>query len=151
MDARRSRDRLVRYVGGVLLEGREILLTDWLIRQAVDYVRRRDGRLPGGAQELAAGLSAFAGRETVAVVASGPRESGKPAAAVIVQDSRPAEMTASDVAALLGITRQAVCGACRSGKLLASKTPAGQWRVDAASAAAAAARRKGPRDGAAVL
>ena len=134
----------MRRVGGVLLEGREILLADWLVRQAVDYLGRRDGgTLPAGALELRDRLAAFAGRETVAVVVSAGRETGKAAAAVVVEESSPQQMTAPAAAALIGVTVQAARGWCRDGTLLATRSPAGHWQVDANSAAGMAARRKG--------
>lgn len=133
----------MRRVGGVLLEGREILLADWLVRQAVDYLGRRDGgTLPAGALELRDRLAAFAGRETVAVVVGGERESPAGAAAVIVTESSPQQMTAPAAAALIGVTVQAARGWCRDGTLLATRSPAGHWQVDANSAAEIARQRR---------
>lgn len=134
----------MRYVDGVLLEGRDILLADYLVRQGAEYLQRRNGGdLPPGAAALCERLAVFAGRETVAVVVSRERESGKAAAAVVVEDSRPAEMTAPAAAGLIGVSAQAVRGWCRDGTLLATKDAAGRWQVDAGSAAGMAARRKG--------
>lgn len=136
----------MRRVDGLLLDSGEILLADYLVRHGVDYLQRRNGgSIDPRAVALRDRLAAFAGRETVAVVVNGRRESSEPAAAVIVTESLPAEMTVQvqAVAGWLRISPQAVRGLCRTGKLLATRGPAGHWRIDTHSAAALAARREG--------
>lgn len=131
----------MRRIDGVLLEGEDIALAAVLARLGVAYLQRVNGSAPPAALQLRDELAAFARRTSPAQVTV----TGEPAnlpAAVIVADSAPQQMTAAQAAAVLGVTVQHACRLCRSGALVAIRTPAGHWQVDADSAAALAERRK---------
>jgi hypothetical protein len=135
----------VHRVDGVVLEGPDILLADYLVRQGVEYLQRRNGgAVPARALRLRDQLAAFAARETVAVVVSGPGETAKPAAAVIVEGS-PARIGTHAAAAKLQVSTQAIRGMCRRGALAADRTPTG-WRIEEWSVAEEAARRQEERE-----
>lgn len=125
---------------GVLLDGDDIRLAAVLVRLGVAYLQRVNGTVPAAALALRDQLAAFA-RETSPPLASAMRETGKPAAAAIVADSGAQMMTVRMACELTGLSPQAVRGHCRTGKLLATRTPAG-WQIDPATLASLA-RRKG--------
>jgi hypothetical protein len=131
-----------RRVHGVILDARDLLLADWLVRQAVTHLQARDAALPAGAAQLRDRLARFASEEPAAVVVPGPRETATRPGEVTVTDCRPAEMTAQAAAGVLGVSVQAARRMCRDGTLFAVRGPAGRWRIDPGSAAAQAARRK---------
>jgi hypothetical protein len=135
---------VLRRCDGVILEGEDIALAAVLVWRGVEYLQRRDATVPARALQLRDELAAFAARESAAAVVSVPGEPGNLAATVVVAESFPQQMTVQAAAGLLGISPQAVRGLCRSGALLATRSPAGgHWQIDMASTAALAARRKG--------
>jgi len=133
----------VRYTAGVVLDGEDLVRLARLVRDGVVYRQRTNG---GGVQpadlSLRDQLLAFAA-ETASVQVSEPAKAAKVAASVTVAESLSAEMTVQAAAGLLGISPQAVRGLCRTGDLIATRDAAGRWQIDADSAAALAARRKG--------
>jgi hypothetical protein len=135
----------VRYTAGVVLDGEDLALASVLARLGVAYLQRVNGSAPAAAVRLRDQLQAFA-RETTSVLISDERETAKPAAVVVVGESLPQMMTVRAAAGLLGISPQAARGLCRAGDLLATRSPAGAWQIDADSAAALAARRKERND-----
>ena len=136
----------MRRVDGILLESDDVALAAVLVRAGVAYLQRANGSVPHAALRLRDQLAAFAARETAALLASAERESANPAVTLTVEDSFPQQMTVRTACGLLGLSPQAVRGHCRSGALAAIRSPAGNWQIDAHSAAAMAARRKERRD-----
>jgi hypothetical protein len=138
----------VRRVGGILLEGQELGKVAVLVRLGVAYLRAANGTVPPDALKLRDLLDDLA-RETrnrdPAQVSAGSapgRETAKPVTASVVAQSAAQEVSVRDTASLLGVSEQRVRALCRSCELTAVRSPAG-WRIDADSAAALAARRKG--------
>lgn len=130
----------MRYVGGVVLEGGDVALAHVLVRIAVAHLQRVNGTAPPDALALRDQLAAFARKPSA--LADGRCEPAKPAGAALVSVSVP-QMTVRDAAALLTLTEQRVRALCRSGALVAERSAAGHWQVDADSAQALAGRRKG--------
>ena len=131
----------MRYTAGVVLEGDDLAVAAVLARLGVAYLQHRNGTAPAAAVRLRDQLAAFAA-ETVSVLVSDGCETAKPPGGVIVGESVPQMMTVRAAAGLLGISPQATRGLCRTGQLLATRSPAGHWRIDTDSAAVLAARRK---------
>jgi len=124
----------VRYVDGVVLEGDDIALAHVLIRIAVAYRNRVNGAVTPAELALRDRLAVFA--RTPSGQVSGERETAKPA------EAPPVAISVPEAAALLVLTEQRVRSLARSGALIAVKSAAGHWQIDADSAAALAARRK---------
>jgi len=124
-------------VDGYLLDAGQAAVLARALRGRIRDAERLDGGAPKDWRDLAAELAAFS-RETTVVQVSAVRESGKAAVVTVGAES----LTTGQAAGLLGLTRQRVGALCRSGDLAAMQTAGGHWRVDRASAAALAARRK---------
>jgi hypothetical protein len=131
----------VRRVDGVLLQGDEIAVAAVLARIAVAYLQRRNGTAPAAARQLAADLTTAA-RGTASALVSTERGIDQAPAAVTVTGWPPTQ-TVRAAAAQLGLKERRVRGLCQDGHLIATRSPAGHWQIDAASVAAEAARRKG--------
>jgi hypothetical protein len=126
-------------VSGYLLGEQDAQLAWALIRHAALDLERRNGTAPTGAAALEAGLGRFA-RRTLFAQASAE---GEPVN--LDDDPDPAQshqVGVTAAAALAGVSHQHIRRLCRRGDLIARKTPAGAWLIDASSAAALAARRE---------
>lgn len=132
----------MRRVDGVVLDGQDVVVAALLVRIGAAYLLRVNGSVPPGALRLRDELNAFAARETASAEASAGRESAKADISPTVAESAP-KVTVKDAARILGISEQAVTARCRSGALTAVRSAAGHWQINAESAQAVAARRKG--------
>jgi hypothetical protein len=133
----------MRQVAGVLLEGDDILLAEYLIRHGIRYLQRMNG----GAVDVRAlalhhQFAAEAARNQPAQVsvAAGSAEAD---AVVVVANCLPQRMAAQVAAARLGVTDRAVRNWCQAGAL-AGRKQGGRWQIEEWSVTVlAAARRKG--------
>jgi hypothetical protein len=126
----------VRYVGGVVLDDDDVGLAYVLVRIAVAYLQRVNGAVPPDAVALRDQLATFAARKSSGQVNSA-HETAKPAGAGAMA------ISVQQAAAQLVLTEQRVRSLCRSGALVAVQSAAGRWQIDADSATALAARRRG--------
>jgi hypothetical protein len=135
-------------LNGVLLEGPEVRIAAAVFHIAARQMEQNEGTVTPVVLVLRDKLAAFAreGRQNPLTGGNDGRtfagESGSPDIALVLAESLPAEMTAQAAAGLLAISPQSVRGLCRTGQLLATRSPAGHWRIDTDTVAALAARRK---------
>jgi hypothetical protein len=133
-------------LSGVLLDGPEVRVAAAVFRIVARQMERTEGGVTPVVLVLRDELAAFAAETRDRAAASENAwttfgaESG-PADIALVVPGLP-QMTVRDAAGLLGLSEQAVRALCRSRALTSVKTRAG-WEIDADSAAALAARRKG--------
>jgi hypothetical protein len=126
----------------VALEGAELRMVAALVAIGVRHLERTDGGVQPDACRLRDELAAFA--RATRLASGGPgrgcaAESGMPDIDLMMPGS---PLTVTAAAALLGISEQAVRARCSSGSLAAVKGRGG-WEIDAGSAAALAAVRRG--------
>lgn len=130
----------MRRVDGVVLEGDDILLADYLIRNGVEYLQRRNGGVSARALTLHHQFAAEAARNQPAQVsvAAGSAEADT---GMLVTDC-PREMAAQVAAARLGVTSRTVRNWCHAGGPLIGRKQGSRWVIEEWSVTALAAKRK---------